>query len=134
MRQLLPTPLTGVDLRAAYAYPTDVLTLPWVRANMVSSLDGAAVVDGRSGALGGAGDKDVFAVPPSCAVSPTPSSSERAPRASRATAPCAPRKPMRRCAPLWASCQPPYSCWSPDGSTSILIRPFSTAAGSERSW
>jgi riboflavin biosynthesis pyrimidine reductase len=60
MRQLLPTPLDEVDLLAAYAYPADVGDRPWVRANMVSSLDGAAVVDGRSGALGGAGDKQVF--------------------------------------------------------------------------
>jgi riboflavin biosynthesis pyrimidine reductase len=62
MRQLLPTHRDEVDLRAAYAYPTHVAGQPWVRANMVSSLDGAAVVDGRSGALGGAGDKEVFSV------------------------------------------------------------------------
>lgn len=62
MRQLLPTPVDEVDLRAAYAYPTDLPDRAWVRANMVSSLDGAAVVDGRSGALGGAGDKEVFGV------------------------------------------------------------------------
>ena len=62
MRQLLPTPHDEVDLRAAYAYPTDIGGRPWVRANMVSSLDGAAVVDGRSGALGGDGDKEVFGV------------------------------------------------------------------------
>jgi riboflavin biosynthesis pyrimidine reductase len=60
MRQLAPTHLDEVDLRAAYAYPTDVGDRAWLRANMVSSLDGAAVVDGRSGALGGAGDKEVF--------------------------------------------------------------------------
>jgi riboflavin biosynthesis pyrimidine reductase len=62
MRQLLPTPLDEVDVRSAYAYPSDVGDRPWVRANMVSSLDGAAVVDGRSGALGGTGDKEVFGV------------------------------------------------------------------------
>jgi riboflavin biosynthesis pyrimidine reductase len=62
MRQLLPRPLDEVDLGAAYAYPTDLLDQPWVRANMVSSLDGAAAVEGRSGPLGGAGDKQVFAV------------------------------------------------------------------------
>jgi riboflavin biosynthesis pyrimidine reductase len=62
MRQLLPAPVDDVDLRAAYAYPTDVADRPWVRANMVSSLDGAAVVDGRSGALGGTGDKEIFGV------------------------------------------------------------------------
>jgi riboflavin biosynthesis pyrimidine reductase len=64
MRQLLPTPVESVDLRAAYAYPPDLAGFgrPWVRANMVSSLDGAAAVDGRSGALGGPGDKAVFGV------------------------------------------------------------------------
>jgi riboflavin biosynthesis pyrimidine reductase len=62
MRQLLPTHRDEVDLLAAYTYPTHVGDQPWVRANMVSSLDGAAVVDGRSGALGGAGDKEVFSV------------------------------------------------------------------------
>jgi riboflavin biosynthesis pyrimidine reductase len=62
MRQLLPTALGEVDLPAAYAYPTDVGDRPWVRANMVSSLDGSAVVDGRSAGLGGAGDKQVFGV------------------------------------------------------------------------
>jgi riboflavin biosynthesis pyrimidine reductase len=62
MRQLLPTPADEADLRAAYAYPTDLLERPWVRANMVSSLDGAAAVDGRSGGLGGPGDKELFGV------------------------------------------------------------------------
>jgi riboflavin biosynthesis pyrimidine reductase len=62
MRQLLPTTLDAVDVRATYAYPADVGDQPWVRANMVSSLDGAAAVDGRSGALGGPGDKEVFGV------------------------------------------------------------------------
>jgi len=62
MRQLLPTPVGEIDLQAAYAYPTDPARLPWVRANMVTSLDGAAAVDGRSGALGGPGDKAVFGV------------------------------------------------------------------------
>ena len=62
MRQLLPTPVEEVDLHAAYAFPTDVGDRPWVRANMVSSLDGAAFVDGRSGALGGDGDREVFGV------------------------------------------------------------------------
>ena len=52
MRQLLPTALDEVDLRAAYAYPPDLDDRRWVRANMVSSLDGAAAVDGRSGATG----------------------------------------------------------------------------------
>lgn len=58
MRQLLPTYADEVDLREAYAYPGD---RTWVRANMVSSLDGSAVQDGRSGQLSGEADKAVFA-------------------------------------------------------------------------
>lgn len=42
-----------------YAYP-DGLTECWVRANFVTSLDGAATTDGRSGGLGGAGDRTLF--------------------------------------------------------------------------
>ena len=59
MRQLLPSYDPDVDLREAYRYPTD---RPWVRANMVSSLDGSAVQDGRSGGLSGEADKAVFGV------------------------------------------------------------------------
>lgn len=59
MRQLLPTAADSVDLHEAYAYPDDA---PWVRANMVASLDGSAVKDGRSGGLGGPADKEVFGV------------------------------------------------------------------------
>lgn len=50
--------LTDADLEALYDHPGDS---PYVRANMVSSLDGAATAaDGLSGALGGAGDRRVF--------------------------------------------------------------------------
>lgn len=62
MRQLLPTYAADIgdaDLRAGYAYPN---TRTWVRANMVSSLDGSAVQDGRSGGLSGPADKGVFAL------------------------------------------------------------------------
>jgi riboflavin biosynthesis pyrimidine reductase len=68
MRQLLPTAADTVDLHHAYAYPPDVDDGPgatgrqWVRANMVTSLDGSAVKDGRSGGLGGPADKAVFDV------------------------------------------------------------------------
>ena len=61
MRQLLPTYAEEADVAAAYAYPTH-LTRPWVRANMVSSADGSAVVEGRSGGLSSAADQEVFAV------------------------------------------------------------------------
>ncbi len=48
------------DLAELYAYPAD-LDRPWVRANFVATLDGAASGgDGRSGSINGAGDKRVF--------------------------------------------------------------------------
>jgi len=46
-------------LEQYYAYPESVSSC-WVRANFISSLDGAATAEGRSGALGGAGDRAVF--------------------------------------------------------------------------
>jgi len=52
-------PTTPEGLRAIYAPPR----LPWLRANMVSSLDGAATgADGRSGTVNNAVDLDVFHV------------------------------------------------------------------------
>lgn len=42
-----------------YAYPHD-LQRCWVRANMISSLDGGATEDGKSGGLGNPGDRAVF--------------------------------------------------------------------------
>lgn len=62
MRQLLPSYVDEVSqegLVDAYRYPEDQ---SWVRANMVSSLDGSAVKDGRSQQLGGEADKVVFGV------------------------------------------------------------------------
>jgi riboflavin biosynthesis pyrimidine reductase len=44
-----------------YAYPSDS-DRPWVRANMIASVDGAAVIDGRSGGLGGPADRRLLAV------------------------------------------------------------------------
>jgi len=61
MRQLLPTP-GDVDPVAAYlaaARPAPA-DRPWVAMSMVSSLDGATAVHGRSGPLGGAPDRAVF--------------------------------------------------------------------------
>lgn len=44
--------LSSVDLAAAYAYPpAQGPAAPWVRANMIASVDGAATVDHRSGGL-----------------------------------------------------------------------------------
>jgi riboflavin biosynthesis pyrimidine reductase len=53
----------GIDeliaaLADVYAYPEG----RWVRANMIASVDGAVMVDGRSGGLSGAADRLVFAV------------------------------------------------------------------------
>ena len=59
MRQLHPTYDEKVDPIVAYRYPND---RPWLRANMVSSLDGSAVRDGRSEGLSSAADKEVFGV------------------------------------------------------------------------
>lgn len=56
MRSL--TPASGpVDLIDAYAYPH---ARPWLRANMVASLDGAAQRDERSAGLGNAADQSLF--------------------------------------------------------------------------
>lgn len=62
MRQLLPVEVADVDPVAAYLAaerpaPAD---RPWVVVGMVSSLDGATAVEGRSGPLGGPADRIVF--------------------------------------------------------------------------
>ncbi|HUF33680.1 MAG TPA: pyrimidine reductase family protein [Acidimicrobiales bacterium] len=62
MRQLLPDPVDDVDPEVVYAdddRPAPV-GRPWVMANMVTSADGSAAVDGRSGPLGGPADRAVF--------------------------------------------------------------------------
>lgn len=54
-----PDPAEDLDddeLLAAYAFPSR----PWLRMNFVTSLDGAATRAGRSGGLGGEGDRRVF--------------------------------------------------------------------------
>lgn len=64
MRRLLPDPdpaaLDQAGLDAAYAVPTPPEGACHVRANFVISADGGAEVGGRSGALGGPGDRAVF--------------------------------------------------------------------------
>jgi riboflavin biosynthesis pyrimidine reductase len=61
---LLPQPsdeLTDADLDAAYAWPGWPEPQPWLRANMVSTVDGAARgPEGLSGAISGEADKRVF--------------------------------------------------------------------------
>lgn len=61
VRRLLPDPTDPIEPAAAYADPRRRQAgRPWVLVNMVASLDGATALDGRSGGLGGAGDKTVF--------------------------------------------------------------------------
>src|ERR1700761_3192332 len=58
---IFPSAGDELDLPAlaeAYAYPRE----RWLRANFVSSADGAAYVDGRSGGLSSDGDKRIFGV------------------------------------------------------------------------
>lgn len=62
MRRLLPPPAGEVDAtRELAAVPrTPPAGRPWIMLNMVASVDGAAVVDGLSGELGGEADRAVF--------------------------------------------------------------------------
>lgn len=53
MNRLHPVPPHGVDSLDAYAVPDG----PHLRVNMVSSIDGAAAVDGRVGVLSGTADQ-----------------------------------------------------------------------------
>ena len=63
MRGLLPQQKENVDEVEAYGLPEVVRDdRPFVRCNMISSLDGAIAVEGRSGALGGPADRRVFQV------------------------------------------------------------------------
>lgn len=63
VRRLLPSPATPVaDVAALYrAAPRPAPPgRPWLVLDMITSLDGATAVAGRSGGLGSAGDKAVF--------------------------------------------------------------------------
>ncbi len=66
MRQLLPSPATGVDatevdLGALYGGErSGPAGRPWVMANFVASLDGSAAVEGRTRALSGPADRALF--------------------------------------------------------------------------
>ncbi|GAB2519700.1 pyrimidine reductase family protein [Nocardia heshunensis] len=53
------TDLTRDDLVELYAYPVEA-SVPYVRVNFVTSIDGAVSVDGRSGGLGTPADHKVF--------------------------------------------------------------------------
>lgn len=62
MRQLLPGARDEVDVAAAYAVDRPAHDgRPWVVALMASTADGAAAVEGRSAAIGGPADGQVFA-------------------------------------------------------------------------
>ncbi len=50
--------LDGGELPQLYAYPDRDQT--WVRANFITSIDGGATADGKSGSMGGAGDRLIF--------------------------------------------------------------------------
>jgi riboflavin biosynthesis pyrimidine reductase len=61
MRSLLPASPTAVD--ALDCYSRDVVVppgRPFVRVNMISTLDGAVAFAGRSGPIGGAADRALF--------------------------------------------------------------------------
>ena len=58
LRQLLPSCRDNPDLAALYACPDS----PWLRANMVSSADGAANLDGASAGLSSDTDRRLFAL------------------------------------------------------------------------
>lgn len=63
MRRLVPDDTGAVDARAAYDLPDATpADRPFVRVNMITSVDGAIDVDGRSGPLGGKADRHVFGV------------------------------------------------------------------------
>jgi riboflavin biosynthesis pyrimidine reductase len=56
------TTTLGLDeLRDLYAYPEE-LAAPWLRVNFISTIDGAAHLDGSSTGLGTPSDKQVFGV------------------------------------------------------------------------
>ena len=58
-----PGPAAVMALAGLYAYPAgDALDRPWLRANMVVSVDGAASLVGRSGGLSGPADRLLFSV------------------------------------------------------------------------
>jgi riboflavin biosynthesis pyrimidine reductase len=67
LRRLLPTPSDGIDAVDAYLPPSpteagrDSGGRPWTMVNMVSSLDGAVTVEGRSAGLSSPLDKEIFA-------------------------------------------------------------------------
>jgi riboflavin biosynthesis pyrimidine reductase len=70
VRKIFPADPAAPDIRAddvealaeLYAYPAGPSDAPWLRANMIESIDGAGSLNGRSGGLSGDADRLVFAV------------------------------------------------------------------------
>jgi riboflavin biosynthesis pyrimidine reductase len=70
VRKIFPAGPDAPDIQAddvealaeLYAYPAVSSGAPWVRANMIESIDGAGSLNGRSGGLSGDADRLVFAV------------------------------------------------------------------------
>jgi riboflavin biosynthesis pyrimidine reductase len=62
MRQLYPVARDDVDPATVYGDLPAAGDRPWVRLNMIASVDGATAVQGLSGGLGGPADHRVFAV------------------------------------------------------------------------
>jgi hypothetical protein len=62
MRRLHPDPCDPVDVAESYDDSTRAPHdgRPWLYLCMIASADGATAVDGRSGTLGGPGDRAVF--------------------------------------------------------------------------
>jgi riboflavin biosynthesis pyrimidine reductase len=58
VRQIFAPPPGDADLAALYAYPPG----PWLRANMVASVDGAGSLDGVTRGLSSDADRRLFAV------------------------------------------------------------------------
>jgi len=61
MRQLLPEPMEEITVQNAYSRPLGHHTdRPWISLNMIASIDGSTVVDGKSGALSSPTDSAVL--------------------------------------------------------------------------
>jgi len=61
LRQLFPESIDAIEPLDVYRDLPVVAGRPAVRLNMISSVDGATAVEGRSGGLGGPADRKVFA-------------------------------------------------------------------------
>jgi RibD C-terminal domain len=60
MRQLFPDSLESVDPVEVYGRLAAHGDRPRVRLNMITSVDGAATVDGKSAGMGASADKEIF--------------------------------------------------------------------------